>query len=386
MKVLSVFGTRPEAIKMAPVIRELRRYPEIESRVCVTGQHREMLDQVLQLFEIVPDHDLRVMQQNQSLARVTARVLEGIDPILEIERPDWVLVQGDTTTVMATALAAFYRQIPIGHVEAGLRTHDRYQPFPEEINRRVADVVADAYFAPTALSRQNLLDEQVSACRIVLTGNTVIDAFLAVLDKPFDWEESALAKVRSGARVILVTAHRRENFGEGIENICRALVLLAELHPEVQIVYPVHLNPNIQGPVRRHLGQIPNILLTEPLDYLSLARLAQRAEFVITDSGGLQEEAPSLGKPVLVLREVTERPEAVQAGTVRVVGTDRERILAAAERLLTDRVEYDRMARAVNPYGDGHAAQRIVRFLAGKPVVEFSPLLEGARGGAGAQD
>ncbi|MGB8645932.1 MAG: UDP-N-acetylglucosamine 2-epimerase (non-hydrolyzing) [Anaerolineae bacterium] len=377
MKVLSIFGTRPEAIKMAPVVRELRKYPEIEARVCVTGQHREMLDQVLQLFEIMPDYDLNVMQPNQQLAATTARVLDQIDPVLVAERPDWVLVQGDTTTAMGAALAAFYRRIAVGHVEAGLRTHDKYQPFPEEINRRIADAVAEAFFAPTAVSRQNLLSENLPGGKILVTGNTVIDALLQVVQKPFVWEESVLRAIPALAPVILVTAHRRENFGEGIENICHALAEIAARHPELYLVYPVHLNPNIQTPVARILGSRPNILLTAPMDYLSLAHLMKRARIVITDSGGLQEEAPSLGKPVLVLRDVTERPEAVQAGTVKLVGTDRARIVAETERLLNDTAEYEQMARAVNPYGDGHASERIVGFLRGESVQEFLPARTG---------
>jgi UDP-N-acetylglucosamine 2-epimerase (non-hydrolysing) len=370
MKVLSVFGTRPEAIKMAPVLHELRKHAGIEPRVCVTGQHREMLDQVLSLFEIVPDHDLNIMQENQTLADTTARVLTELDPVLEREQPDWVLVQGDTTTAMAAALAAFYRRIPVGHVEAGLRTHDKYQPFPEEINRRIADVVADVYFAPTSTARESLLRENLAASRIWVTGNSVIDALLAVLRKPFAWAGSPFRVIPSDSRLLLVTAHRRENFRH-IRGICRALGELATRCPDITIVYPVHMNPNISGPVRQALGDYRNILLTDPVNYLTMAHLMQRAEIVITDSGGLQEEAPSLGKPVLVLREVTERPEAVMAGTVRMVGTDPQRIVEETERLLNDHVEYERMARAVNPYGDGHASERIVRVLQGQPAEEF---------------
>jgi UDP-N-acetylglucosamine 2-epimerase len=271
VKVLSVFGTRPEAIKMAPVIGELRKHPEIESRVCVTGQHREMLDQVLRLFEIVPDFDLNVMQENQQLASTTARVLEQIDPVLGAESPDWVLVQGDTTTTMAAAIAGFYRRVPVGHVEAGLRTFDKYQPFPEEINRRVVDAVAETHFAPTPLSKQNLLNENLPEGGIVITGNTVIDALLTVIQKPYAWREMPLSTIPSHACVILVTAHRRENFGAGIRGICQALKEIATRHPDIFIVYPVHLNPNIQGPVRETLGHYRNILLTDPLDYLTLA-------------------------------------------------------------------------------------------------------------------
>lgn len=370
IKVLSVFGTRPEAIKMAPVVRELeRRADAFISRVCVTGQHREMLDQVLQLFAIRPDYDLAVMADNQTPTAVAAAVLGRLEPVLERERPDWVLVQGDTTTVAAAALAAFYAGCHVGHVEAGLRTGDPRQPFPEEINRRVAGAIADLHFAPTESARQNLLRENVPAERILVTGNTVIDALQWVVGQPFDLQSLGIPGLDGDSpaeKVILVTAHRRENFGAPLENICLALRDLAGRYGgRLRIVYAVHRNPNVWGPAHRLLGDMPGITLTPPLDYLPLVQLMRRADLVLTDSGGIQEEAPGLGKPVLVLREVTERTEAVQAGTVRLVGTDRARIVVETVRLLEDREAYAQMARAVNPYGDGHAAQRIVGALLG---------------------
>ncbi len=369
MRILSVFGTRPEAIKMAPVIRELERRSQsgVESLVCVTGQHREMLDQVLQLFGITPDYDLAVMEENQTLAGVAAAVLARLEPVLREVKPDWVLVQGDTTTVAAASLAAFYARAKVGHVEAGLRTYDKWQPFPEEINRRVAGVVADLHFAPTERSRQNLLREGIPAEQILVTGNPVIDALHWVASLPSDGklpggDLSTLAP--SHTRVILVTAHRRENLGRPLEKICLALRELAARYGDaLRIIYPVHLNPNVWGPVHRLLGEVPNIILLPPLDYLPLVHVMRRAHLVLTDSGGIQEEAPGLGKPVLVLRDVTERPEAVEAGTVRLVGTEQSRIVAETERLLEDPIEYQRMARAVNPYGDGRAAERIVDAL-----------------------
>ena len=370
MKVLAIFGTRPEAIKMAPVIRELHQRSadsHAQTIVCVTAQHRQMLDQVLSLFDIRPDYDLDLMRDNQSLSEITAKVLTSVDEILTQEKPDWVLVQGDTTTAMAASLAAFYRQIKVGHVEAGLRTWNKLQPFPEEINRKIADGVADLHFAPTETARQNLLREGFDDKTIRVTGNTVIDALHWVAAQPFDWERSNLGTAAldaPGTRLILVTAHRRENFGAPLENICAALREIAERYRrDVRIVYPVHLNPNVQEPAYRLLRDAPNITLLPPLDYLPMVQLMKRAYLVLTDSGGIQEEAPGLGKPVLVLREVTERPEAVEAGTVKVVGTDRARIVAETVRLLDDRAEYARMAHAVNPYGDGHAAERIVEAL-----------------------
>ena len=362
IKILSVFGTRPEAIKMAPVIRELERHPEqIQSRVCVTAQHRQMLDQVLALFGIVPDFDLNVMQESQSPTQVAAAVLAKLEPILQAERPDWVLIQGDTTTVAVAALGAFYAGAKVGHVEAGLRTFDKYQPFPEEINRRVASVIADAHFAPTERARENLLREGIPSAAIHVTGNPVIDALHFVADLPYDPATGPLKDVPWDKRVLLVTAHRRENFGEGLEQICLALRDIAiDFAGDVHIVYPVHLNPNVQEPAYRILKNVPGVMLTEPLEYLPLVHLMKRATLILTDSGGIQEEAPGLGKPVLVLRQVTERPEAVQAGTVRLVGTNRTQIVEWTRRLLDERAEYDKMARAVNPYGDGRAAERIV--------------------------
>lgn len=365
IKVLSIFGTRPEAVKMAPVIKELERHPSrVASRVCVTAQHRQMLDQVLDLFDIAPDHDLDVMQDNQSPAQVAAAIMSRLEPVLQSEQPDWVLVQGDTTTVAAAALAAFYGGVRVGHVEAGLRTWNKQQPFPEEINRRVAGVIADLHFAPTPWARDNLLREGVLPETVHVTGNPVIDALMMVADRPYDPENGPLAGVPWERRIVLVTAHRRENFGRPLESICRALLDIARRYVgEVHIVYPVHLNPNVQGPVYRLLGNVPNVSLLPPLDYLPLVYLMNRATLVLTDSGGIQEEAPGLGKPVLVLREVTERPEGLEAGTVRLVGTDRERIVAETVRLLEDAEAYAQMAQAVNPYGDGHAAERIVRVL-----------------------
>ena len=360
MKVLCVFGTRPEAIKMAPVIKALRRRrSEIETVVCVTGQHREMLDQVLTLFDIRPDYDLNLMQENQSLAGLTAGALTRLDATLGEARPDWVLTQGDTTTAMVATLAAFYHRVKVGHVEAGLRTWNKYHPFPEELNRKIADAICDLHFAPTESARDNLRREGVAAESILVTGNTVIDALLEVAARPYDWGGGPLAALPADRRIILVTAHRRENFGPPFAEICAALLEIAARHPETHLVYPVHLNPNVQGIVRQTLDQAPNITLLPPLDYLPLVQLLKRSYLVLTDSGGLQEEAPGLGKPVLVLREVTERPEGVAAGTVRLVGTDRGRIVAEADRLLTDAAEYERMARAVNPYGDGQAGERI---------------------------
>ncbi len=349
---------------MAPVVKELERHPDrIVSRVCVTGQHREMLDQVLRLFAIRPDYDLDVMAANQSPTQVAAAVLARLEPILQQEEPDWVLVQGDTTTAAAGALAAFYARCKVGHVEAGLRTWDKWQPFPEEINRRVAGVIADLHFAPTETSRQNLLREGVPGEHILVTGNPVIDALRWVAAQPFNLASLRIPGIGGngpGPRVILVTAHRRENFGQPLENICLALRDLAERYDgRLRIVYPVHRNPNVWEPVHRLLGEVPGVTLLEPLDYLPLVHLMKRAYLVLTDSGGIQEEAPGLGVPVLVLREVTERPEAAEAGTVRLVGTGRTGIVAEAIRQLDDAGEYGRLARAVNPYGDGRAAVRI---------------------------
>jgi UDP-N-acetylglucosamine 2-epimerase (non-hydrolysing) len=364
-KVLSIVGTRPEAIKMAPVIRELsRRGEKFNPRVCATAQHREMLDQVLRLFDIRPDHDLNLMRENQTLAQITAAVFTGLDGVVRQEAPDWILVQGDTTTVLAAGLVGFYHRVRIGHVEAGLRSGEKYKPFPEEINRRVAGVVADAHFAPTEQAKQNLLREGVPECAVHVTGNPVIDALHFVAEKPFDLAQSPLAGLPTDKRWIVVTAHRRENFGRPLERICEALRELARRYAgTVQLIYPVHMNPNVETPVRKMLGRIADISLLPPLDYLPMVHLLKRCELVLTDSGGLQEEAPGLGKPVLVFREVTERPEGIQAGTVRLVGSDTARIVEETSKLLDDRKEYDRMAKAVQPYGDGRAAQRIADIL-----------------------
>lgn len=366
MRVLTVFGTRPEAIKMAPVVLALARTPGIEARVCVTAQHRGMLDQALSLFGIRPDYDLDVMQANQTLNHITTAVLNGMDGILADFAPDRVLVHGDTTTTFAASLAAFYRKVPVGHVEAGLRTGDVYAPWPEEMNRRLADAIADLYFAPTESAARNLKTEGRPAGRILVTGNTVIDALLHVvglLHGDADLSRRIAAQfpfLGHGRRLVLVTGHRRENFGAGFDRICTALARLAE-RPDVQIVYPVHLNPNVREPVNRILGGHPNVRLLEPLDYLPFVHLMDRAHLIVTDSGGIQEEAPALGKPVLVMRDVTERPEAVEAGTVRLVGTDGAAIVREATRLLDDEDAYRTMSRAHNPYGDGHAAERIVK-------------------------
>lgn len=349
---------------MAPVVQALQRHPvEFTSIVCVTAQHRQMLDQVLALFALQPDYDLDLMQRDQTLAQLTANVLTQLDAVLIKEQPDWVIVQGDTTTAMAAALAAFYRHIKVGHVEAGLRTGDKSQPFPEEINRLFADTVADLHFAPTEQAQAHLLREGIPAASIIVTGNTVIDALLDVAARPYDWHAGELAQVPQDKRLILVTAHRRENFGAPLDNICQALLEIAARFPDVQLVYPVHLNPNVQRAVQTHLQGMSNITLLPPLEYLPLVQLLKQSTLVLTDSGGLQEEAPGLGKPVLVLREVTERPEGVTAGTVKLVGTDRERIVRETVRLLTEPAEYARMAQAVNPYGDGQASARIVESL-----------------------
>lgn len=368
MKVLSVFGTRPEAIKMAPVVKALAAEPGIESRVCVTAQHREMLDQVLALFGIVPDVDLDLMQSGQDLTAITSRVLSGLQPVLKAEAPDLVLVHGDTTTTFAAALAAYYQKIPVGHVEAGLRTGNKYAPWPEEMNRRLAGAITTHHFAPTARARDNLVTEGVDPAAVTVTGNTVIDALLETVEQART-DPSLLAGhsfMDSNKRLILVTGHRRENFGAGFDNICRGLAELAG-RDDVEIVYPVHLNPQVQQPVRDILSGHANVHLIKPLDYLPFVALMDRVHLIITDSGGVQEEAPSLGKPVLVMRETTERPEAVEAGTVRLVGADQRRIVFEASRLLDDEMAYRAMSRAHNPYGDGFAAGRIVNRLLGKP-------------------
>lgn len=371
MKILSVIGTRPEAVKMAPVVRKLRETPGIESVVCATAQHRQMLDQVLDLFDITPDIDLDLMKPNQTLAGITAAIFERLDPVLASVKPDWVLAQGDTTTVMATALLSYYHRIRFGHVEAGLRTGDKFQPFPEEVNRMVAGVAADLHFAPTEWSKDNLLKENVPAERIVVTGNPVIDALQTVSAmEPDSATKALLAELgltgESAPRLVLVTAHRRENFGAPLESICRAIRILSEHYGNaVRFVYPVHLNPNVQNVAYPMLGNLPNVHLLPPLDYLPMVQLMKRSALVLTDSGGLQEEAPGLGAPVLVMRETTERPEGVAAGTVRLVGTDEEKIMSEARLLLDNPAEHEKMARAVNPYGDGQASARIVQALLG---------------------
>jgi UDP-N-acetylglucosamine 2-epimerase (non-hydrolysing) len=364
LKILSVLGTRPEAVKMAPVVKELTGAPGIESRVCVTAQHRQMLDQVLDLFAIRPDYDLDLMRDDQSLASLSAAIFTHLDPVLADFEPDWVLAQGDTTTVAITSLLSYYRRIRFGHVEAGLRTHDKWQPFPEEINRRVAGVAADLHFAPTDWARQNLLKEGVNDSIIKVTGNPVIDALNIVANQPEPREVTdLLSKLGTielkTSKLILVTAHRRENFGQPLEDICEALRQLAS-RGDVEIVYPVHLNPNVQEPVNRLLGDAPHVTLLPPLDYLPLVHLMKRACLILTDSGGIQEEAPAFGIPVLVLREVTERPEGVAAGTLRLVGTGARTIVEEATRLLDDPAAHAQMARASNPFGDGRAARRIV--------------------------
>ncbi|WP_076594177.1 non-hydrolyzing UDP-N-acetylglucosamine 2-epimerase [Herminiimonas arsenitoxidans] len=376
MKILSIFGTRPEAIKMAPLVRALEQAPGIESVVCITGQHRTMLEQVMTLFEIKADHDLDVMVPNQSLNSLCSRIFSKLDPILESEQPDRVLVHGDTTTAMVAATAAFHRRIPVGHVEAGLRTGDLTQPWPEEMNRRVIDVMSDFLFAPTVSSRDNLLRENLGG-RIVVTGNTVIDALQLTaqrLEKNAALRSQLDAKfpfISPQRRILLVTGHRRENFGDGFAHICEALAELAE-RPDIDIVYPVHLNPNVRGPVLQVLSNLPRVHLIEPLDYLEFVRLMQLSYVVLTDSGGVQEEAPSLGKPVLVMRDVTERPEAVAAGTVELIGTGKQRIVDAVTLLFDDRQKYARFSNVTNPYGDGHASSRIVRALLGKAYEEFN--------------
>lgn len=363
-KVMVVFGTRPEAIKMAPVVHALRERDSLHVQVAVTAQHRQMLDQVLALFDIVPDHDLDLMQPGQTLPALFSRILDSMSALLERERPDLVVVHGDTSTTLATALSAFYARVPVAHVEAGLRTHDMQAPWPEEANRRLTAPLARLHFAPTTRARANLLREGIPTGDIEVTGNTVIDALLDVAGS-IEGNPALCAQLDAqwelpddGRRLLLVTGHRRENFGDGFEQICTALARLAE-RDDVRIVYPVHLNPNVQEPVRRILGSARNVHLVTPQDYLPFVRLMTRAHVILTDSGGIQEEAPSLGKPVLVMRETTERPEAIEAGTVRLVGTDVERIVAEASRLFDDPGAYEAMAKAHNPYGDGQAARRI---------------------------
>jgi UDP-N-acetylglucosamine 2-epimerase (non-hydrolysing) len=375
IKVLSIFGTRPEAIKMAPLVKALAAESGVHSMICVTGQHQSMLRQVLDLFDLKPDFTLDVMKPHQSLNTLTAALYDAIDPVLEMTQPDRVLVHGDTTSAMVAAMAAFHRRIPVGHVEAGLRTGDIRSPWPEEMNRRCIDLGADLLFAPTFESRTNLLGERLQG-RSFVTGNTVIDALQLTAKRIEEDSElrgrldSQFSFIKPDRKVLLVTGHRRENFGDGFLNICKALRQLAK-RSDIQIVYPVHLNPNVQGPVNEHLAGLDNVHLIEPLDYLAFVRLMQRAHVILTDSGGVQEEAPSLGKPVLVMRDVTERPEAVNAGTVRLVGTSPESIVGGVTALYDDQLLWRRASQAANPYGDGKASSRIVDVLLGRPMHEF---------------
>ncbi|WP_434938303.1 non-hydrolyzing UDP-N-acetylglucosamine 2-epimerase [Shewanella sp. HL-SH8] len=366
IKVLSVFGTRPEAIKMAPLVKALESAVGIKAKVCVTAQHREMLDQVLNLFNIIPDYDLNIMKPGQTLYDVTTNILLGLKPVLEEFKPDIVLVHGDTATTLSTSLAAYYQQIPVGHVEAGLRTGNIYSPWPEEGNRKLTGAIATLHFAPTQASLDNLLNEGINPNQITITGNTVIDALLIIknkLDTDASLNEALSAQypvIDKTKKMILVTGHRRESFGGGFERICEALVNIAANHPECQIIYPVHLNPNVREPVNRILQNVNNVHLIEPLDYLPFVYFMNQAHILLTDSGGIQEEAPSLGKPVLVMRDTTERPEAVTAGTVKLVGTDKQVIIDAVESLLTNEAQYSAMSKAHNPYGDGKACQHII--------------------------
>lgn len=371
-KVLLVFGTRPEAIKMAPLVKAFEKESLIQSKVCVTAQHREMLDQVLAMFDITPDYDLNIMQPGQDLFDVTSNVLLGMKGVLSDFNPDLVLVHGDTTTTCASSLAAFYNKIKVGHVEAGLRTGDIYSPWPEEANRQITGVLANYHFAPTTTSEKNLLKENKNKDNIIVTGNTVIDALFLALDKIENHPQlknkiiesiNTQYQLNDTKKLILVTGHRRENFGQGFINICQALKTLALNNPDVDIVYPVHLNPNVQKPVKEILSNVDNVYLIEPLQYESFIYMMDKAYFIITDSGGVQEEAPSLGKPVLVMRDATERPEAVKAGTVKLVGTHSQIIIEEAQKLLDDKTEYDRMSKAHNPYGDGKACERILNFI-----------------------
>lgn len=365
LKILAVFGTRPEAIKMAPLVKELEKYPEIiNCKVAVTAQHREMLDQVLSLFEIKPAYDLNIMQKGQNLFDITARALSGLQQVLSEEKPDLVLVHGDTTTTFVAALATYYLQIPVGHVEAGLRTRDKFSPFPEEINRHLTGVLADINFAPTATARKNLLEEGVPPEKIYVTGNTVIDALLATVRPDYSFNDDVLNSIDySRRRVLLVTTHRRENLGEPMREIYRALRGVVEDYLDVEAVFPVHKNPAVRSVVDEELGGMDRVHLIEPMDYQPFVNLINRAYLVLSDSGGIQEEAPSLGKPVLVLRNTTERPEAVEAGTVSLVGTGREKVSGEARRLLDSELSYNEMANAVNPYGDGLASKRIVQAI-----------------------
>ena len=362
IKVMTVFGTRPEAIKMAPLVKELEKNPQVESIVCVTAQHRQMLDQVLEIFDIKPDYDLDIMKDRQTLIGITTKVLEGLDGVLKEAKPDIVLVHGDTSTTFVGALAAFYNQIPVGHVEAGLRTYDKYSPFPEEMNRCLTGRIADLHFSPTISNRNNLIKENISDDDIFITGNTVIDALKTTVSADYKLCAS-MDDVDFSKRVILVTAHRRENLGEPLENICRALKRIVTEFEDVELVYPVHLNPAVRETVNKYLSGMDRVHLIDPIDVRDMHNAMDRSYMIMTDSGGLQEEAPSLGKPVLVLRNETERPEAVEAGTVKIAGVKEEVIYEMAKKILTDKNEYDKMARAVNPYGDGEASRRTVEAI-----------------------
>ncbi|MDX9701656.1 MAG: UDP-N-acetylglucosamine 2-epimerase (non-hydrolyzing) [Candidatus Auribacterota bacterium] len=364
-KIMPIIGTRPEAIKLAPVIRELEKHPDFFSVIpVVTAQHREMLDQVLEVFRITPKYDLNIMAKNQTLTEVTQKAIGGIHELIKKDRPDMLLAQGDTTTVFSAALMAFYERIPFGHVEAGLRTYNNYDPFPEEINRRLTGPLAELHFAPTKTAETHLLNEKIPARKIFVTGNTVIDALLYILDHEDINEKRLLDSLQvTPKKFILVTAHRRESFGEPFRNICQGLKMISETYPDWKIVYPVHLNPNVQKPVHEILEGLPNVVLTQPLDYFRFVHLMKHAHIILTDSGGIQEEAPSLGIPVLVMREVTERPEAVEAGTVRIVGTHPRNIFGEVKRLMDNKEAYLQMARAINPYGDGNSAYRIVDII-----------------------
>lgn len=361
LKVLTVFGTRPDAIKMAPVVLEFAKYTEdVELSVAVTGQHREMLDQVLSVFQIKPDYDLAIMQARQTLSGMTCRALEGLDPVIEEVKPDIILAQGDTTTTFAASLAAFYHKTTFGHVEAGLRTDNKFNPFPEEMNRRLTGMLADLHFAPTTQARDNLLSQGIPADSIYVTGNTVIDALLHIASTPHTFEDKELARATSdGSRMILVTSHRRENWGEPMREICRAVKEIVERHPDTSVVFSLHKNPIVREVVVPELKDVERVQLVEPPDYVPFVHLMKSAYLILTDSGGVQEEGPALGKPVLVLRDTTERPEGVQAGSAKLVGTDFNKIVAETNRLLEDRAEYDRMAKVASPYGDGHAAEHI---------------------------
>lgn len=364
MKIMTVFGTRPEAIKMAPLVKAMNADPDIESVLCVTAQHREMLDQVLSLFELVPDYDLNIMKPNQTINMITANVIMGLEEILKKEQPDMVLVHGDTTTTFATALAAFYNQTKVGHVEAGLRTYDKYSPYPEEMNRVMTGHIADLHFAPTVRNRRNLLNEAIDEGDIYITGNTVIDALLDVTSKPYEFEDETLKSLDfEGKRVIAVTCHRRENLGENMEHIFGAIRRIADEFDDVEIVYPVHLNPKVRDIAGRILSGAKNVHLIEPLTYQPFSNLMAKSYLIVTDSGGIQEEAPALGKPVLVVRKETERPEAVEAGTVKLAGVEEETIYKMMKTLLTDADAYREMEHAANPYGDGHAVERIIKIL-----------------------